>query len=103
MGNQPAIWFLLGVGVIGANLPFVFTRLFGFGFLKRGFPGFFWRLLELAAVYLIFTGIGLGLESRQGDIYPQAWPFWWANGLLLVVFAFPGFVFRYLWKHHEQG
>ncbi|HEX4326940.1 MAG TPA: DUF2818 family protein [Burkholderiales bacterium] len=98
-GFQPAVWFLLAVAVVAANLPFVLTRLFGFGFVKTGFPGFAWRLLELAVLYLLVTGLGLALESRQGDIYPQTWQFYWINGLLLVVFAFPGFVYRYFWKH----
>lgn len=97
-GFQPAIWFLIAVAVIAANLPFAFTRLFGFGPLKTGFPGFAWRLLELAVLYCLVLGLGLALESRQGDIYPQGWQFYWVNGLLFLVFAYPGFVYRYLWK-----
>ena len=97
-GFQPAIWFLLVVAVVAANLPFAFGRVFVIGREKKGFSGFWWRLLEMLVLYLLVGALGLALEARQGDIYPQGWQFYAISAFLFVVFAYPGFVYRYLWK-----
>jgi len=97
-GFQPAIWFLIVAALVAANLPFALRRLFGFGLVKTGFAGFWWRLLELAVMYFAVGGLALALEGRQGDIYPQKWEFYAITAFLFVVFAYPGFVYRYLWK-----
>ena len=97
-GFQPAIWFLLLVALVAANLPFALRRRFAIGPEKAGFSGFWWRLLELVLMYFVVGGLALGLESRQGDIYPQGWEFYAITAFLFVVFAYPGFVYRYLWK-----
>jgi len=97
-GFQPAIWFLLVVALLAANLPFLLRRRFAFGPEKQGFAGFWWRLLELLVMYFIVGGLALALESRQGQIYPQGWEFYAITVFLFIVFAYPGFVYRYLWK-----
>ena len=38
------------------------------------------------------------LEQRAGQIAPQGWEFYAITGTLFVTFAFPGFVYRYLFK-----
>ena len=45
--------------------------------------------------------IGLGLERRlTGEIYAQDWEFYAVTLALFIVFALPGFIFRYdLLKH----
>jgi hypothetical protein len=43
------------------------------------------------------------LESRAyGGIYPQGWGFYAVTFCLFIVFAYPGFVLRYLWKRHRD-
>jgi Protein of unknown function (DUF2818) len=97
-GFQPAIWFLLGVALVAANLPFVVERIAFFKPDPGGFAGFLWRFLELIVLYFAVGGLALALEARQGQIYPQGWEFYAITAFLFVVFAYPGFVYRYLWK-----
>jgi Protein of unknown function (DUF2818) len=81
-----------------ANLPFVNHRLMAV--VKLNKPKTFWlRLLELLLCYFLVGGLGLALEQRLGQIAPQKWEFYAITGALFVTFAFPGFVFRYLFKH----
>ena len=57
------------------------------------------RLLELVLLYLLVGGIGLVLEQRLGQIYPQGWEFYAITATLFLTLAFPGFVWRYLVRH----
>ena len=97
-GSQSAIWFLLAVALVAANLPFALDRIFGFMPDPGGFPGFLWRFFELILLYFAVGAVALALQARQGQIYPQGWEFYAITGFLFVVFAYPGFVYRYLWK-----
>ena len=56
------------------------------------------RLAELVVGYFVVGGLGLFLEQRAGQIAPQGWEFYAITGTLLVTFAFPGLVYRYLFK-----
>ncbi len=82
-----------------ANLPFVSQRLMAIVPLQS--PKTAWlRLAELLVFYFIVGGIGLALEQRMGQIAPQKWEFYAITGALFITFAFPGFVYRYLFKHN---
>ncbi|KAB2313534.1 DUF2818 family protein [Betaproteobacteria bacterium SCN2] len=91
------VTLLLAIALIAANLPFLVERLF---FLKRLAAGkhLGWRLLELTVFYFVVGGIGLLLEKRGGDIHSQNWEFYAVTASLFAVFAFPGFIYRYLWR-----
>lgn len=81
-----------------ANLPFVSPRLMAVIALRA--PKTPWmRLGELLVFYFIVGGIGLALEKRAGQIAPQTWEFYATTAALFLTFAFPGFVYRYLFKH----
>jgi hypothetical protein len=99
MGQGPAVALVLFVAVIAANLPFVNDRLFVVGPRRPG-KALGWRLLEL----LVFGGftllLGMALEASIGQRQPQGWEFYAAALCLFVTFAFPGFVWRYLRRHH---
>jgi len=45
-------------------------------------------------------GVALLLEQRAGRIAPQGWEFYAITGALFITLAFPGFVYRYLYKRH---
>ena len=95
---QPAIYALLLVALVAANLPFLLARkffIFSTGTQRKAFG---WRLLELTLLYFAVGGIALVIESRQGSIYPQSWEFYAITYFLFWVFAFPGFVYCYLWR-----
>jgi len=89
---------LLLVALIAANLPFLLERIFFIVKPKTGSKNVAWRLLELILLYFIVGGIGLLLENKIGDIHTQKWEFYAITASLFVVFAYPGFVYRYLWR-----
>ena len=69
------------------------------GTLKAHTKHFVVRLLELFVLYFVVGGLAYLLESRIGNVFPQTWEFYAITGCVFVVFAFPGFVLRYLRKH----
>jgi hypothetical protein len=95
MGSSAAVWLVLFVALLGANLPFVNERLFVLG-PARAPKNIGWRLLELVVMWGLTLALGFVLEARVGQIQPQGWEFYAALGFLFLTFAFPGFVWRYL-------
>lgn len=100
MTQSAAVWFVVLAALVAANLPFLNGRLLAVVPLK--FPkNLGVRLLELVACYLIVGGVALLLEQRAGRIAPQGWEFYAITGALFLTLAFPGFVYRYLYKRHH--
>lgn len=95
MGSSAAVWLVLLIALIAANLPFVNERLFVVG-PTRAPKVIGWRLLELVVLWGATLAIGFSLEARAGQIQPQGWEFYAALGFTFLTFAFPGFVWRYL-------
>jgi hypothetical protein len=95
MGASAAVWLLLLVAVLAANLPFVNERLLIVG-PRRAPKSLGWRLLELLLLWGLLLGLGFALEAHAGQIQPQGWEFYAAIGFLFMTLAFPGFVWRYL-------
>lgn len=89
---------LLILAFIAANLPFLVERIFFVVKPRSGRKNVAWRLLELIAMFFVVGGIALLLERKLGDIHPQNWEFYAVNASLFVVFSYPGFVYRYLWR-----
>lgn len=89
---------LLILAFIAANLPFLVERIFFVIRPRAGSKNFAWRLLELIVMFFVVGGIALLLESRGADVHKQNWEFYAVNAALFVVFAYPGFVYRYLWR-----
>ena len=97
MTQTASIWLVLVLAFCAANLPFLTARVLGVVPLARG-KNLAIRLGELVLLYFIVGGIGLLLEKRAGQISPQGWEFYAVTGALFLTFAFPGFVWRYLFK-----
>lgn len=100
MNSNAGILVLLAIAVAAANLPFLTRRIFFIAAPRgHGEKALAWRLLELVVLYF---GVGLlarFLEAQaHGTAYPQNWEFYAVTLCLFVVFAFPGFVYRYLWR-----
>jgi hypothetical protein len=91
-------WFLIFLGLAFANLPFINERLFGVVPKAFAIKPFWVRLLEMAVLYLVIGGIAYLLEAQAGNVFSQRWEFYAVTVCLFIVFAFPGFVFRYLRK-----
>ena len=97
MTQTASTWLVLGLAFCAANLPFLTERLLGLVPLARG-KNLALRLGELLLMYLLVGAVGLGLEQRAGQVAPQGWEFYAITAALFLTFAFPGFVWRYLYR-----
>ena len=100
MAQSASIWLVILVAFAAANVPFL-TKRFLLLFLLKTEKTLGIRLLELVIFYFIAGGLGLLLENRAGQIAPQGWEFYAITGALFITLAFPGFIYRYLLKHHD--
>ena len=98
MTQTVSVWMVLLLALIAANLPFVNNRLF-LVYAPKLPKNLAVRLAELVVWYLVIGAVGLLLEQRAGQIAPQGWEFYAITAALFITFAFPGFTWRYLFKH----
>ena len=97
------IIIFLVVAFIAANLPWISERLFGFIALKSAKKPIWLLLLEWFILYLLIGMVALGIEKKfTSDIYAQGWEFYASTLCLFVVFALPGFIYRFDLKHLLQ-
>jgi hypothetical protein len=95
MDQSAAVWLVLLVAVIAANLPYFNERLLLLG--PRLAPkSAWWRLLELLLMAALTFAVGSMLEARIGQRHVQGWEFYAAGACLFITLGFPGFVWRYL-------
>ncbi|OZB71983.1 MULTISPECIES: DUF2818 family protein [unclassified Thiomonas] len=98
--QNSAIWLVIVLAFVAANLPFVSNRFFLVIPLKKT-PKLIWlRLLELLILFFVVGFIGMALEARIGQNYPQHWEFYAVSVAMFLVLAFPGYVLRYMVKRH---
>jgi hypothetical protein len=100
MSQTASVWLVVLLALLVANLPFISNRLFGVLALKTP-KNLAIRLGEMVFWYLLVGALGLYLEQRTGQIAPQGWEFYAITGTLFLTFAFPGFTYRYLFKHRS--
>ena len=98
-GPTLSVLILLLAAFAAANIPFVTQRFLGL-FGPHG-KSLGLRLLELLVLYFLVGAGGLLLEKNAGQIAPQGWEFYAVTAPLFLTFSFPGFVYRYLLKHHD--
>jgi hypothetical protein len=98
MNQTASVWLVVALALLAANLPFISNRLL-LVYRLASPKNLAVRLAELVFWYLMVGGLALLLEQRLGQIAPQGWEFYAITGTLFITFAFPGFVFRYLFKH----
>ncbi len=98
MGGWLSYAVLALFALVAANLPFLSERILFFLDPRRKPKAFAWRLFELVLMYFAVGLFARLLESRQGEIYPQGWEFYAATACLFAVLAYPGYVWRYLWR-----
>lgn len=99
--DTAAVWTVLLLAVVGANLPFVNERILAFGPARHP-KAVAWRLLELLVYAALVIGAGRWLEARAGQSQPQGWQFYAVMGCVFLTLAFPGFVWRYLRRHRHE-
>ncbi|WP_411885445.1 DUF2818 family protein [Polaromonas sp. YR568] len=100
MTQTASVWLVVLLALLVANLPFISNRVFAVYALKQP-KNLAVRLGEMVVWYFLVGGLGLYLEQRTGQIAPQGWEFYAITGALFITFAFPGFTWRYLFKHRS--
>ena len=95
MDQSVAVWLVLAVAAVAANLPYFNERLLLVG-PRRSPKAVWWRLLELALMAVLTFALGSALEARIGQRHDQDWQFYIAAACLFITLGFPGFVWRYL-------
>lgn len=91
-------WFVILFALLMANVPFFNERLFACIPFGMAIKPVWLRLLELLVLYGVVGVMAVGLESRIGSIFKQGWEFYAVTVCLFLVFAYPGYVLRYLKK-----
>ncbi len=92
-------FILLLLAFLIANLPWFSNRLFYVVPLKRQPKSFGWCLLELVVLYFVIGAVSFYTEQTTvGQVANQNWEFYAVTASLFVVFAFPGFVYKYFWQ-----
>ena len=94
--SQSTIALLLLAFVL-ANAPFLSDRIFWIKPTRSG-KSAGWCLLELLILYVVVGGSAWLMESRVGQVQHQNWEFYAITVCMFLVFAYPGFVYRYLWR-----
>ncbi len=90
---------LLLLILLAANLPWFSNNLFYLVELKNNDKNLGWCLFELILLYFLVGGIAVYAEQETlGQISPQGWEFYAVTACLFIVFSFPGFVYKALWK-----
>jgi len=89
---------ILVLAFLAANLPFMMERRLFVLPRERKFKTIGWRLLELVMLYFIVGGLAYLVERNLGSVQPQRWEFYAVTACLFLVFAYPGYVYRYMWR-----
>ena len=89
---------LLLLAAVLANLPFATERIFLVWSPASGVKPIGWRLVELVVYYFVTGAVAWLMESRVGPAHAQRWEFYATTACLFLVFAYPGYVVRYLWR-----
>lgn len=91
---------ILLLAFVAANLPFLLERRLFVLSPREGGKNIAWRLLEMVLLYFVVGGVAYLVEKNLGPVQSQHWEFYAATACLFLVFAFPGFAYRYLWRRH---
>ena len=101
LSQTASIWIVIVAALVAANLPFCNERLLALLPIARE-KTLAMRVGELVLLYFAVGGLGLLLENHAGQIAPQGWEFYAVTGPLFIILAFPGFIWRYLRRHHPR-
>lgn len=102
MNQTLAVWLLIALALVSANLPFLTERVLVVLPWKQGrmMKPLWLRLLELLLYYAVVIALGFAFEATLGNSFSQRWEFYAITFSLYLVLGYPGFVYRYLFKRH---
>jgi len=96
LDSSSLIMLFIVISFIAANVPWMSDRYFMLVKPVNTRKSGLFRWLEWLVLYFIIGLIGLGLEQRfMGTRSEQDWEFFVINFCLFLVFALPGFIYRY--------
>jgi hypothetical protein len=96
MSENAAVWALLVIAFVAANLPWLSERFLLVVTPKEG-KRVWMRLLEWLVLYFVVGGIALGIEIKYyGEAHAQNWEFYVITFCLFAVLALPGFLYRHV-------
>ena len=91
------IFLIILLALLLANLPWL-TNDFLF-FFQKPKKNNFYIFFELLIFYFIFGAFLLFIEKQTlGNIHAQGWEFYIITFFLFLVFSFPGFIYKIVWK-----
>jgi len=91
-------WLIILLSIVVANLPWL-TDSFFLCFSLNKKKSILVALIELIIFYFIIGSILLLIEYQViGNIHNQDWEFYAVTFFLFVVFSFPGFIYKIIWK-----
>jgi hypothetical protein len=95
MDLNQAVWLLLVTAIVLSNIPFILSNKL-FIFIKVPEKSIWINLAEWF-LYFIVTGMfAYLLENKSmGHVAPQEWEFYAIGIFMFMIFAFPGFIYRY--------
>ena len=96
-----AVVILLIIIFIAANLPWLSEQFLVVIRPKDKIKKAWMCWLEWLILYFLIGLLSIGLEKKiTGEIYTKDWEFYAIGFCLFLVFAFPGFMYRYELKQH---
>lgn len=96
MTAATAAWIVILLALLAANLPWLSDRILFVRQPATGRKRTWVRWLEWLLLYFVAGGVALGFEQKiHGEIYRQDWEFYAVTLCLFLVFALPGFIYRY--------
>jgi len=91
------IFLIILSALLLANLPWLTNNFLIF--LNKPKKNNFIVFLELIVFYFVFGAFLLFIEKQTlGNIHNQDWEFYVITFFLFLVFSFPGFIYKIVWK-----
>lgn len=98
-----AVFTLFLVAMFLANLPWLNERIFVFISTADHHKKLWMCLIEWFCYFIVWLILGFGVEKKiMGEISRQGWEFYVITLCLFVVFALPGFIYRYDLRPHLE-
>lgn len=95
MDMNQAVWLLLVTAIVLSNIPFILSNRL-FIFLKVPDKSVIITAGEWFLYFIITGFFAYMLENKSmGHVAPQDWEFYTVTFFMFMIFAFPGFVYRY--------
>lgn len=97
MSTQSYISLYVIIAFITANLPWISERRFIFFSIKeKACKSFAFSMTEWFSFYILMAYLGIGIEKKlTGVVQSQNWQLIVVTLCLYLVFALPGFIYRY--------